>query len=181
MARTIRRCQPVVLVVMLMLGHAAVARAQSAGTRTPVDHQQILSVNPITSMFKVFNAEYERKLTPAATWGAEASILNIGGFDYRSANVLFRFYPQGAALTGFFVGGRTGVHHVAVDVDNSIDAPSANFFGAGVDVGYSWLLGPKRNIGVSVGFGAERLFGGTLSGASLTLPSLRLLNIGVAF
>jgi len=182
MVRTIRRRCPLVLFVMLqVLAGAGAASAQSPGANAPVDHQQILSVNPITSMFKIFNAEYERKLTPATTWGAEGSFLNIGGFDYRSANVLVRFYRQRVALTGFFIGGHAGVHHVAVGVDNSVDAPSASFFGAGIDIGYSWLLGPKRNVGVSVGLGAERLFGGTLSGAALTIPSLRLVNIGIAF
>src|SRR5437773_11469400 len=119
-----------------LVGHGAAARgagaarSQSPGTTLPVEHQQILSVNPITSIFKVF-------------------------------------------------GGRAGVHHVAVDVDTSIDVPSANLFGAGVDIGYSWLLGSKRNIGVRIGLGAERF--GTLSGAALTIPSLRLVNIGIAF
>jgi hypothetical protein len=182
MIRTISRRCPVILFVMLfILARPPAAGAQSPGRNTPVDHQQILSVNPITSMFKIFNAEYERKLTPATTWGAEGSFLNIGGFDYRSANVLVRFYPQQSALAGFFVGGRAGVHHVAVDSNESIGVPSANFFGAGIDIGYSWLLGPKRNVGVSIGLGAERLFGGTLSGAALTIPSLRLVNIGIAF
>lgn len=50
-----------------------------------------------------------------------------------------------------------------------------------MDLGYSWLIGPKRNVGVSLGIGAERLFGGSLAGASLTIPSVRLVNVGVAF
>ena len=178
MLLTLRRGSQSFFFAGLMLVSAGAAHAQSTGTRTPVDHDQVLSVNPITSMFKLFNAEYERKLTPFTTWGAQGSFLNIGGFDYRSANLLFRYYPQRAALTGFFIGGRTGIHHVSVD---STDGASANFFGAGVDLGYSWLLGPKRNVGVSLGIGAERLFGGSLAGASLTIPSVRLVNVGVAF
>lgn len=126
MLLTIRRRSQSFFMAGLMLMSAAAAHAQSTGTRPPVDHDQVFSVNPITSMFKVFNAEYERKLTPFTTWGAQGSFLDIGGFDYRSANLLFRYYPQRAALTGFFIGGRTGIHHVSVD---SADGASANFSG----------------------------------------------------
>ena len=58
---------------------------------------------------------------------------------------------------------------------------SAAFFGAGFEIGYSWLLGANRNIGLSLGAGATRLFGGELDGASLTIPTVRLINLGIAF
>ena len=51
------------------------------------------------------------------------------------------------------------------------------------EIGYDWLLGSRQNVGISLGIGATRLFGGTdaLDGLSATIPTLRLLNIGIAF
>lgn len=51
----------------------------------------------------------------------------------------------------------------------------------GVDVGYSWLMGSKRNFYIGIGIGATRLFGGDIEDGSATIPSLRLLNVGFAF
>lgn len=153
------------------------ASAQEPGTKIPVAHQQIVSVNPLTTMFKWFNAEYERKLKPTATWGVSGAYFPIGGdADYKNANVFVRYYPQNASLTGFYLGGRGGIYRVSVDHEGS-----GTFYGAGLEVGYSWLLGAHRNFGVSMGFGVNRLFGGHLEGASLTIPTVRLLNIGWAF
>jgi hypothetical protein len=60
---------------------------------------------------------------------------------------------------------------------------SGDFFGFGLDVGYSWLLGAQERFAVSLGAGAVRLFGGDLEDAdvNLTLPTIRLINVGVAF
>jgi hypothetical protein len=55
------------------------------------------------------------------------------------------------------------------------------FFGLGFELGYTWLFGSRRNFAVSTGAGATRLFGGDIAGASLTIPTLRLFNVGVAF
>ena len=89
--------------------------------------------------------------------------------------MFFRYYPQGAALTGFYVGGRTGYHR-ASDYDDSGSA-----FGLGIDIGYSWLLGESRSFYVGLGLGASRLFGNDLADGSVTIPTLKLVNIGIAF
>jgi hypothetical protein len=39
----------------------------------------------------------------------------------------------------------------------------------------------RQNVAISMGAGVNRLFGGELEGASLALPSLRLVNVGIAF
>ena len=67
------------------------------------------------------------------------------------------------------------MHHV------SIDDEAGNFVGLGFEIGYDWLLGARQNVSIGIGAGATRLFGGTLEGASLTIPTLRLLYVGVAF
>jgi hypothetical protein len=162
---------------VLMVGLAPVTAHAQEGTQTPVPHRQTVSTNPLGLMFEWFNAEYERKLSPRVTWGVSGAYLSVdsGEFDYTNGNVMFRFYPQGAALSGFFIGSRTGVYHVADDFDSAV------FFGLGVEVGYNWLLGADRNFDISIGLGVNRLFGGELDGATLTLPSLRLVNIGYSF
>jgi len=162
------------LAVTVTLAAGAIASAQTTAPTLPGEPTQVISANPFTSMFKWFNAEYERKLTPNVTWGATGTFFSIDGIDYKNAGGVLRYYPSDA-LHGFFLGGRTGVYRL------SAIAESATFYGAGFEVGYTWLLGRRENVAVSIGAGVNRLFGGELSGASLAIPSLRLVNIGYAF
>jgi hypothetical protein len=170
------RCLAVAsLIFSLVLVGVSPAFAQE-GTRTPVPHHQALSANPFGSMFGWFNADYERKINESNTWGASGSTLSVGGgVDYFNAQLAYRYYPQGAALTGFYIGGRGGLH--SVDVDHE----SGRFFGLGFELGYNWLFGARRNVSLGMGAGATRLFGGALNGASLTIPTVRLVNVGIAF
>ena len=55
--------------------------------------------------------------------------------------------------------------------------------GVGIDIGYNWLLGPKQNLSVGLGFGVTRLLGSRdrfdlRDGGSRTT---KLVNIGFAF
>ena len=161
-------------VVAALLFAPTTAIAQD-GPPVAAPHRQTVSTNPFGLMFEWFNAEYERTLTARPTWGVSGSYLGIDGFDYANGNVVFRFYPQGAALHGFFVGSRTGVFRV------SDDDEAATLFGAGFEVGYNWLLGSDQNFDVSIGVGATRLVGGALSGAPVVIPTIRLINLGISF
>ncbi|MBM4195245.1 MAG: DUF3575 domain-containing protein [Gemmatimonadetes bacterium] len=165
--------------VVALVGATAPAYAQVSGP-LPVPHNQTVSANPFGLVFGWFNAEYERKLTPATTWGVSGSMFDFDLFEYRNGNALLRYYPQGAALKGFFLGGRAGVYHVAHD-DDDPDDDEATFFGAGFELGYTWLMGRDQRIGVSLGAGANRLFGSDLDGASLTIPTVRIVNVGISF
>lgn len=161
---------------MLALPVSVHAQADVRAT-APIDHRQIISANPFGLMFEWFNVEYERRLGPTTTWGVSSSWFSLdhGDFDYVNGNGLFRYYPQANTLTGFFLGGRGGVYHISNGHEGAV------FYGAGFEIGYDWLLGTRRNIGLSIGVGATRLFGGDLPGASLTVPTLRLVNLGIAF
>ena len=161
-------------VVMLALVPAT-ALAQAAGTRTPVANKQVISGNPFLIMAKYFNAEYERKHSENRTFGLSASAYGIHDADYRNVQMFYRYYPQGASLTGFYVGGRAGVHLIS---HAGRDGQAA---GVGFELGYSWLLGAERNFAISLGAGATRLFGGSLDDVSLTVPTIRLVNIGWSF
>lgn len=158
-----------------MVAASAPALYAQEGTKTPVPHHQTISANPFGLVIKWFNAEYERKLTNTMTIGASGSNFSFDGADLRRFNALFRYYPQGAALTGVYLGGRGGIARVS-EFDES-----AHAFSTGVEVGYSWLFGSKRNVGLSIGAGVDRLFGGDLDNFDIVWPNIRLVNIGIAF
>jgi hypothetical protein len=150
------------------------AQAQE-GVREPVPHEHVISGNPLILLAGWFNAEYERKLAENMTVGISGGWLDLSDDDYTSVSGFLRFYPQEAAFTGFYFGGRAGVHNVKESED------SHTALGIGVDIGYAWLLGPGRSFYVGLGIGATRLFVGDLGGASGTVPSIRLINVGIAF
>lgn len=171
------------LKVLLFVGIAlpgilpGAAEAQDPGTKAPVPHNQVLSANPFLLLFEWANVEYERKISPTGTVGLAGSWVSLdeGSEDYLSLNAFYRYYPQAAALSGFFFGGKAGIYRVS---DNNEDATA---FGLGFDLGYSWLLGAKQNFYIGLGIGATRLFGGDLEDSSATIPTVRLVNIGWAF
>jgi len=169
---------PALVVAWLILA-PVFAGAQTPDTTVPVDHKQIISANPFGLMFEWFNVEYQRRMTRATTWSASVSWFSRDqeDFDYVSGGGAVRYYPSGRAMQGFYIGGRGSVYRVSDRVE------SGAFFGAGFEIGYDWLLGDRQNVGVSLGIGATRLFGGTdsLDGMSVTIPTLRLLNLGIAF
>ena len=158
----------------LALATPALAQQQE-GSKTPVAHQQIVSANPFGLMFEWWNVEFERKINSVTTWGVNASYFGPGDVGYYSANGIYRYYPQGAALNGVFLGGRAGIYRV------SEHSASEACFGVGFEVGYGWLLGARRNVGLSLGAGVTRLFGNDIPGASIAVPTVRLLNLGIAF
>ena len=157
----------VVVVVM-----AAPAVAQEPGGRVPVPHQQLITGNPFALIAGWFNGEYERKLGETWSVGLGGSYLSLenGTEEIVSASAVFRFYPQGAALTGLYIGPRFGFYHV--------DEEDESFSGAGVgfELGYTWLLGTNRNFQIGLGAGATRLFNG-----GHVVPTVKLVNVGWAF
>jgi hypothetical protein len=183
----------------------AVTSAQTAAMKTPVPHNQVLSTNPFGLIIKWVNGEYERRVLPAVTVGASASQFGEGDISddgFATASGLVRWYPQGAALDGFYLGARLGAFRFkSYQYDYSSyttgQASSPNRTsavrptvrertmvvpGAGLEVGYNWLLGPKDNVSVGIGFGLTRTLGNN-GGYELpdVLPTFRLINIGVAF
>jgi len=159
----------------LLTATTPVAAQQQEGGKTPVPHQQILSANPFGLVLGWFNAEFERKLTPASTWGVGTSLLGVDEVNYASLHALYRYYPQGAGLRGFFLGGKAGLYHL------SDEGESGSAFGLGFEIGYTWLLGARRNIGLSLGAGLTRIVAGDVQDGPAVLPTVRLLNVGIAF
>jgi hypothetical protein len=143
----------------------------------------VLSANPFLLIATWFNAEYERVISATSTVGVRLSTVSIGfgdsiddddDADYYSGRGFWRYYPNGAPA-GFFFGFDAGV----TGLDES--GESHTVLGAGFELGYNWLLGARRNFYISLGAGADRLFGGDIGDASAVIPTVRIVNIGVAF
>jgi hypothetical protein len=167
------------VIALLLLSFAATARAQPADVPAALAGPvQALSANPFTMMYGWYNADYERRLLPNATLDASGSFFSIDRFGYKNANIALKYYPR-AAMSGFYIGGRTGIYRVSAD--GSVRDAGANFYGAGFELGYNWLPGHGDHIVIGLGAGVTRLFGGELAGASLTVPTIRLISVGFTF
>lgn len=153
-------------------------RAQETGQaaiREPVPHTNMISAGPLMLFAEWFNAEFETKLSETLTTGAAAGWMDMGDEDYVGVNAFLRYYHQGAAFTGFYVGGRGGIYNVEHGGD------SDTTLGLGLDLGYGWLLGSSDSFFIGLGIGATGLLGLDLEGAESFIPALRLLDVGVAF
>ena len=173
LARSVFGC--VALAALIAAPAVVLAQTPSSGTRVPVANKHVISANPFLLMGEYINVEFERKHTESRTFGVSASSFGFDDADYRNVQAFYRYYPQGASLTGFYLGGRGGMHRV------SADGEAGHAFGLGFEIGYGWLFGAQRNFAVSVGAGATRLFGGDVDGASPVIPTLRLINLGWSF
>ena len=156
---------------LLIVALAAPAVAQEPGTRVPVAYQQAITANPFGLIIGWFNAEYERKLVETWSISLGGSHVSLGddSEDFTSANAVFCFYPQGAALTGFYIGPRLGFYRV-----DDIGEPESSA-GIGFELGYNWLLGANRIFTIGLGAAATKLFTGPV------VPTIRLVNVGWTF
>ena len=150
-------------------------RGQAA---TPI--KQVLSISPLSLVFGVIGAEYERALGPTQSFGVSGTFYRPEEFYYLSGEVKYRYYPQEKALEGFAVGITGGLTQIGTHGTTSDKSGTAASVGFAID--YQWLLGPKKHFAVTLGAGARRLiaFGTQVDGASLTLPTARI-SIGRGF
>jgi hypothetical protein len=184
----------------------AAAIAQTHATKPPVAHTQVVSTNPFGALFQWYNAEYERKVSPAATVGVSGSYL--ADFEVGAAAAFARWYPQRDALDGFYLGARVGAYRMTI-YEYEYQAPPPRpvnqtnptsptqptypnyptyrertriLPAAGFEIGYNRLLGEKQNVSIGVGLGLMRTIGHAIGyDIPPVLPSLRLVNIGIAF
>lgn len=149
-----------------LLTAPALSAQASAGTPT-----QVVSANPFGIMLNWFNAEYEHSAGESFTVGVSGSFFSSDNSDYRSLDAFWRFYPQ--AEPQVFEGWAFGLKAGVTGVDHR------TYFGVGFDVDKSWLLGRNHNFYVGVGGGLKRLF--ARDAGIKIIPTIRLVNIGVAF
>lgn len=195
------RLHVIALAVLIPAG----ASAQTSKTKAPVPYNQVISTNPFGLIIKWVNGEYERRVSPTVTLGGSASFFgedDFGDAGFATTSALVRWYPQGAALDGFYLGARLGAFRFKsyqYDYTSYTAGQASSPYptsavrptytehttvvpGAGIEIGYNWLLGPKQNVSVGMGFGLTRTLGGTgRYEYPDVLPTFRLVNIGVAF
>lgn len=169
MTTVVRRAAALVLAAGLGLSHAPPAEAQ----QTPAGHRQVVSANPFGLLLEFFNAEYERIASQTSTYGVGGSTFSADDDRYINADAFWRFYPSGNPLDGWAFGVKAGVTSVT---------NYATYFGFGFDANRSWLLGVNDNFYVGIGFGLKRLLGASGEDFDLRfIPTIRLVNIGIAF
>ena len=173
----------------------ALALASTAlEAQTALPKQQVLSIQPISSIVGFYSGEYERVVSQSVTLGVGASYLdNFLGDNsaddphYLSTEAKLRFYPGALPLRGFSFGVTAGFtrvssHDTFCDAGGCTnDRSSASGPSAGFQLDYSWLLGRKENFAVALGAGGKRLFiSDHDTNATLAYPTARI-SVGMAF
>jgi len=174
----------------LVLG-TTTANAQRAAAAAPASplapRPTLVSVNPLGLMFGMLSGEVDHAMSRNSSGAIAFSLWSPDGFSYASVDAKYKFLPSENGLEGFYIGPTAGFTHVGVDASELVDctqdcAASANALTAGVELGYTWLIGVKQNFAIGTGLGAKKLFfvGEKNGNASGTIPTIKL-NVGYAF
>jgi hypothetical protein len=182
--------------IALLCSAPAFAQTPAAPSTTGTP-SQTLSLNPFGLLLEWYNVEFERKIASGVSIGASAAGLHDEFWD---VDLLARYYPQGDALRGFYLGARGGV--VGLELTRyEYQAPPPGVPpgrgvpvypiarretrlvpAAGLEVGYNWLLGSKKNIAIGLGFGLSRLLDDDNGDYYMpVIPHWRVVNVGIAF
>ena len=168
-------------VTLLMILTTTGFAEESTGGQSAA-YRQVISANPFgLILVPWYNGEYERKATETATIGLSGSRLPWGdGSGFYSLNMALRYYPNGKAFRGFYLGPRVGVFWRSQEQEQEedgidLDEDLGSHIGLGFELGYAWLVGSERHLSISIGGGATRVLNGP------PIPVLRLVNIGWAF
>ena len=170
----------VVSLAILILGLSGLPL--TAQQREDFQPRNVISANPFGLLLEVFNAEYERVISPTSTIGFGGSSIKWDndreGQRYVNLDVFWRFYPGSdrtriyTAPVGWAFGAKIGTTTVN----------SATYFGYGFDLNRSFVLGPDDNFYVGLGFGLKRLVGAPQDELGLSLiPTIRIANVGFIF
>ena len=147
---------------LLALIAAPLAAATAQDAAPAAQPKNVISIQPITAMFEILSAEYERKGGSTWTWGLGITNFSLDDDDastvdpeYNSGDVKFRYYPQGNALQGFSFGGSLGYAKVSEQTGTTETSESVGTFGILLE--YQWLLGARKKFAVALGAGAKKL------------------------
>lgn len=185
-----------VAVIALPASLAAQSLPAATGAALPAPKAQVISVQPITAMFTLYSAEYERALSPTVTLGVGGTHWSDGmdegddasaGLSYTSGDVKLRYYPGASPFQGFSFGVQGGYTRVAGQVtdDETGERVDGSVGGAtfGVALDYNWLLGASRSFYVGLGAGAKAALidVNVLDGKVVANYPTARLSIGYAF
>lgn len=153
---------------LIMAAAPAAARAQADPLPQRIN---VISANPFGLLLDLFNAEYERVVTPSSTAGVGGSFYPndvVGESNYVNMDVFWRFYPSGRPFQDWSFGAKAGY--------------TTNLgVGFGFDVNRSWLLGANENFYVGIGLGLKRIIASSNDNGLEFVPTFRLINVGFAF
>lgn len=184
------------LVIVLMVLLLVPAISASAQDNDPPQRKVVLSTNPILFIFTWYGLELEYAASMRTTIGVQGTYFQIDDQEedgdpldlvyedtYTVGTAFIRYYPT-ASFKGFFIGAKLGLYNIKHESGTTKEEGTA--YGLGCDIGYAWLLGAEERISVSIGIGASRLFGGDLDDDDeddvlVVVPSVRLINVGIAF
>lgn len=164
---------------------AAAAGAQSL----TAPKTAVISIQPLSAVFGVYSAEFERALAPTVTLGIGGSYWShsddVSKTKYTSGDVKVRYYPEAHPFRGFSFGGQAGYTSVSDETDYGAagsDKTSASGPTLGVALDYSWLLGETKAFYVGLGLGAKKIFASDkdVGNATLAYPTAHI-SIGYAF
>ena len=149
--------------ILVLLAAPSLVAAQSAAPVTMP--KNVISIQPLSAIFEVLSAEYERKGGAAWTFGLGVTNFSPDDDDpatvdgeYNSGDVKFRYYPQGTALQGFSFGASLGFAKVTGEDTSTPPVEVSESVGTfGVLLEYQWLLGAKKKFAVALGAGAKKL------------------------
>jgi hypothetical protein len=151
---------PAALALMLVAA-PTVAQAQQSEVQ-PIIAQHSFSIKPLNAVFGVYTGEYERALSEANTVGVLASTFGVGDVRYISVDGKYRHYFGGVAFDGFSLAGTGGVTSLSVGCagweGNGCETERVWGLAAGLELGYTFLLGQQRNFSLSLDAGAQRIF-----------------------
>ncbi len=170
------------LAALLVTGALVAPSGLTAQAAAASKATQIISISPLSLVFGLIGAEYERRVSSSSALGVNGSYFKLSDYTYTSAEGKYRYYPQGTALEGFAISVSGGLTRVSSRDSGYNGSESGSAATVGTAVDYQWLTGAKKNFAITLGVGARRLIflGTEVSGASLTLPTARI-SIGRAF
>ena len=196
----------VVSLAILILGLSGLPLA--AQQREDVQPRNVISANPFGLLLEVFNAEYERVISPTSTIGFGGSTITnetdtydeppiIGTDQYgypiydssqpSSSRVETHRYINFDVFWRFYPGSdRTRTYKAPVGwafgAKIGITAvDDGAYLGYGFDLNRSFVLGPDDNFYVGLGFGLKRLVGAPQDELLALIPTLRIANVGFIF
>jgi hypothetical protein len=180
----------------------------TAQQREEFQPRNVISANPFGLLFELFNAEYERVISPTTTIGFGGSTIKNEEYIHQDPPIIgtdedgYPIYdwanePEPGYETHQYVNfdvfwrfypgsNRTRTYNAPVGWAfgakmglTAVDG--GTYFGYGFDLNRSFVLGPNDNFYVGLGFGLKRLIGAPQDELFEFIPTIRIANVGFIF
>jgi len=175
-----------VLVAPIAKADETVTVPSASASGLNLQHKQDITINPLSMIFGLFSAEYERRITPSGSWAVGVSHwgLSVASYKFSSngVNGAYRFWPGAHALEGFYIGPIAAIDIAKATVTEPITgqtgSASASLVSVGGLVGYQWVWDGGFLLDLAIG--VQDIFG-TLEGkAGGTTVKVDVTGVGFA-